>query len=133
MAERRCTACDKILPPEANFCDGCGTRVTAGDRSVLDDMIDDFRRTLDRDPSDVDARHNLALCYLRAGQFDLALIELERVRTALPEFADASYHRARIYHRRGERDRARELLDAALAVEPSHAGAQRLSEKIAAD
>jgi tetratricopeptide (TPR) repeat protein len=132
MSEKRCPSCHKALPPAASFCDGCGARVVTGERTVLDDMIDDFRRALDRDPDDVDARHNLALCYLRARQDDLALIELERVRTALPDFADAYYHLARIHHRRGDHHRAREMLDAALEIEPNHAEAKRLREQLAA-
>jgi len=130
MSEKRCPTCNKLLPADANFCSGCGARVTAGERTVLDDMIEDFRRVLDSDPDNTDARHNLALCYLRAGQDDLALIELERVRAAMPEFADAYYHLARIHQRRGDLDRAREMLDAALQIEPHHAAARRLREEL---
>jgi tetratricopeptide (TPR) repeat protein len=130
MAEKRCAVCNKALPPDANFCSGCGSRVATGERSVFDEMIDDFRRTLETEPDNVDARHNLALCYLRAGQDDLALIELERVRIALPDFADAYYHLARIHHRRGDDDRARELLATALEIEPNHAEAKRLQDTL---
>jgi tetratricopeptide (TPR) repeat protein len=133
MAEKRCSVCNKPLAPDANFCSGCGNRVTAGERSVFDEMIDDFRRTLEKEPDDVDARHNLALCYLRAGQDDLALIELERVRAALPDFADVYYHLAGIHHRRGDDGRARELLDAALEIEPSHAEAKHLRNELSSE
>ena len=132
MTENRCPTCNSELPPDANFCSGCGARVAAGERSVLDDMVDDFRRVLDRDPDDVDARHNLALCYLRIGRDDLALAELERVRAAVPDFADASDQLAAIHRRRGDDARAREMLDAALEIEPHHAEAKRLREQLAA-
>jgi tetratricopeptide (TPR) repeat protein len=130
MTENRCATCNRLLPPEANFCSGCGARVTPGERTVLDDMIDDFRRILDTDPRDVDARHNLALCYLRAGQDDLALIEFERVRAAVPDFVDPHYQLARIHCRRGDHDRARELLDAVLEIEPHHAEARQLRDQL---
>jgi tetratricopeptide (TPR) repeat protein len=113
---------------DANFCGSCGMLAAGGERTVLDELIDEFRRALDREPRDVSTRYNLALCYLRIGRDDLALVELERVRAAVPDFADAYYQLARIHERRGERHLAEDLITAALALEPHHGEAQRLRE-----
>jgi hypothetical protein len=47
---------------------------------------------------------------------------------AVPVHADACYQLARIHERRGERCRAEELINAALALGPHHGGAQRLRD-----
>jgi tetratricopeptide (TPR) repeat protein len=122
----RCRSCDAELPEAAAFCPKCGARQADGvGLETIDRLIADYRRRLDDQPEDADARFNLALAYKHKGLDDLALGELERLRAQGEEFADLECEAAALYERRGDRDQAVQALQRALTIEPEHDAARR--------
>ena len=126
-----CQHCQSELPAGAKFCPQCGGAV--GERArfaALEQMVSDYQRALRDNPNNDDARFNLGLAYLHQGQDGLAIAELERVRERAADYADVHYWLAVLYHRRGDREQARQSCEAALALEPQHPAAKRLGEKL---
>jgi tetratricopeptide (TPR) repeat protein len=130
----RCRSCDVELPEGAAFCVKCGARQIAGETfETIDRMIEDYRKRLDQKPDDADARFNLALAYKTKRLDDLAIQELERVRTQINDFADLEYELGALYMRRGDRDQALNAARRALAIDPEHHLAKHLLERITAE
>jgi tetratricopeptide (TPR) repeat protein len=127
----RCRHCDAELPEGAAFCMQCGTRQAVGETfETIDRMIEDYRKKLDQRPDDTDARFNLALAYKQKKLDDLAIGELEQLRTQVSDFADLEYELATLYLRRNQSEQASEAARRALAIDPHHRGAKRLFERI---
>jgi len=130
----RCRSCDAELPEGAAFCLKCGARQVAGETfETIDRMIEDYRKRLDQKPDDADARFNLALAYKTKRLDDLAIHELERLRTQVSDFADLEYELGALYLRQGSRDQALNAAQRALAIDPEHHPAKHLLERINED
>jgi tetratricopeptide (TPR) repeat protein len=127
----RCRSCDAELPEGATFCPKCGTRQAAGETfETIDRMIEDYRRKLEQKPDDADARFNLALAYKKKRLDDLAIGELERLRTQVSDFADLEYELAALYLRQKHCDRALDAAQRALTIDPHHHAAKHLLQRI---
>ncbi|HEX5269002.1 MAG TPA: tetratricopeptide repeat protein [Gemmataceae bacterium] len=87
--------------------------------------VPDYRRVVELDPDDDQARWWLAFCLQEAGRFDEALPHLERLRDRGWPDRDLRPRLARSLDRIGKRDEARAVLDAALADDPHHGLALR--------
>ncbi len=89
------------------------------------ERVELYSAKLQRDPADVNARHELALAYVENGDWQLALSELriaDRLNT--PESGlDFSVTRARALVIGGRIEAAREVLDTFLKKSPDHAAA----------
>jgi tetratricopeptide (TPR) repeat protein len=120
-----CPNCGAENPEGARFCHQCGAILQPTDQAI-DRMIEDYRREVDKNPSDAMARYNLGLAYRYKGMDDLAEMEWKRVRQLAPEFADVHYQLALLHRKRGNRDLARQSAEAALVAEPEHPRAKRL-------
>ena len=126
-----CSRCRRDNPEGANFCSHCGQALRPGS-AALDRVADDFRRTLEKEPDNVDARFNLGLAYKHAGRDDLAEMELLTVREQAPDFADVHVELGSLYLRRGQTEAARESLTRAIELDPHHAKARRLLRRVPA-
>lgn len=114
----RCRSCDTELPQDAAFCPKCGARRAVGVQfETIDRMIEDYRHRLDDQPDDADARFNLALAYKQKRLHELAIAELERLREHGAELADLEYELADSYLQAGQRDRAKEAIRRAFALD----------------
>lgn len=122
-----CANCGREMQAEANFCSVCGASQLS---PAIDSMIGDARRALTSDPNDADARHNLALAYKHGGMDELALQEFARVAELQPDFGDAHYEIGLLQAKAGRTEEAILALGRALEVDPAHARAKRLLERL---
>lgn len=123
----KCQSCGRELPEEANFCDKCGASLRS---SAISQMIEDARRALSSDQSDISARYNLAIAYKLGGMEELALQELSRVAELQPDFADVHYELGMLHARSGRTREAIEALSRAVQLQPEHARAERLLRQL---
>jgi tetratricopeptide (TPR) repeat protein len=107
--------------PRAHFLRGNAVRQGSAARAVPD-----YRRAVDLDPDNDEARWWLAVSLQEAGQFDEALRHLERLRDHGWPDRDLRPRLARSLDRLKRTDEARALLDAALGEDPHHALALRV-------
>ena len=70
----------------------------------------DFKKTVELDPTDNQARYLLGYCYLNQNELDPAMSTLEEVVKANPDHKEAWYYLSLIYTRKGMKEKA---LDAA--------------------
>lgn len=82
-----------------------------------------FKEHLQRYPSDGKARNNLAVAYMRLGQHDNALSELQKVTAQTPDDAAAHYNLALVYNFKGLIDQEIEEYRKTVSLSPSHYGA----------
>ena len=131
-----CPNCSAENPAGSRFCNRCGAslapKATAAD-SAIDRLVEEYRRKLDTEPENAMVRYNLGLAYEYRREDDLAILELEKVRQQCPDFADVEYHLAALYHRAGQKERARQAATRALELEPSHAEARALLDLLEKD
>jgi tetratricopeptide (TPR) repeat protein len=123
-----CPSCGYKVEEGANFCAHCGASLRS---QALDRMIQDARRSVDTNPSDASARHNLALAYKLGGMEELALQEFARVAELQPDFGDAHYEIGLLHARAGRIEAAAAALRQALEIEPDHTRAQQLLARLA--
>lgn len=127
----RCRSCDAEMAEDSAFCPRCGAwQVGGAGLETVQRMVEDYRRRLDQQPEDADARFNLALAYKHLGLGDLALAELERLRSQGEDFADLEYELAWQYWRSGRWDDAEAALQRAIALEPGHGAARELLRRL---
>lgn len=88
----------------------------------------DYRTVLAVTPGDADAHWGLAEALFADGKIDDAGSEIERVLTLAPQHPYASQTAALIAMRRGERERALDLMQRHLALQPADTEARRVLE-----
>ena len=76
-----------------------------------------YERALDHDPSQAEARYNLANLLEDIGETELAISELRRVCAACPEFADAHYNLGLMLARVGGTTQAKQCLERYLELD----------------
>jgi len=76
-------------------------RKQGGDR--LDEAIRYMQTLLERDPSDMQCKLELALCYEKKGRLEESQVLLEDVTRTRPELVEAHVALARVYHRLGKK------------------------------
>ncbi len=81
-------------------------------------------------PDEPKPRYLLALAQLESGRAAAGQANLEALLRAAPRFVDAYVALADLFVQRGLPDRARELVDRALALEPDHVGAKELQSRL---
>jgi tetratricopeptide (TPR) repeat protein len=123
-----CPRCRHENEAEANFCSRCGARLREG-TAAIDRMIEDFRRRLEDDPDDADARYNLGLAFRVKGDDALAIVELEQARQQSPGVADIEAELAEAYRAVGRMEEARAAAQRALALDPEHERARRVAQQ----
>jgi tetratricopeptide (TPR) repeat protein len=96
----------------------------------MDRMIQDARREVENSPDDASKRFNLALACKLGGMHDLALAEFSRVAELQPDYGDAYYEIGLLHARAGRTEDARAALREALEVEPDHARARKLLDRL---
>jgi tetratricopeptide (TPR) repeat protein len=100
-----------------------------------DQAIIGYRRALQLSPTQLEWNTDIGRCQREIGQFDQALESLDRTLAVRPHDADALYEKALVYLDRGDRDRAREQLQAALDVwrdaDPDFAPAREARQRLA--
>ncbi|NOX53390.1 MAG: tetratricopeptide repeat protein [Planctomycetes bacterium] len=84
-----------------------------------------FRKALEINPSNIEARVNLGAALLAVGRVDEAERELLRVLTHVPDNAEALWFRGKIFEKRGDVSRALQTYRRALEIDPQHAGAHQ--------
>jgi tetratricopeptide (TPR) repeat protein len=84
----------------------------------FDEAVIEYRRALDRDPADSDARSNLAAVLLRQGKLGPASQELSRVLALDPENANAHTNFGLLLAHQGQMARAAEEFRTALRLNP---------------
>jgi tetratricopeptide (TPR) repeat protein len=89
----------------------------------LDGAIAEYERALQRDPSHVDARGNLAIALVRRGRLDRAARELETLVRQDPDNASAHTNFGLVLLEQGRREQARAQLQDALRLDPTLAQA----------
>jgi uncharacterized protein (TIGR03032 family) len=87
----------------------------------LAEAITAFRRCLELDPEDHEARYHLGVALGDVEQYDEALSQLERVIQADPERADAYNSLGYVHSRQGQPRQAIAAYDRAIALHPDHA------------
>lgn len=92
--------------------------------------VDDYRRAIELDPEDDEARWWLAVVLQDAGQFPEALEQLEHLRARGWPDPDLRVRIARSLDRVGRTPEARDLLDLVLADNPDHGPALRVRGQI---
>ena len=92
---------------------------------------DDFRRVVEGDPGRISARAQLIRCLLDLGGYEEATTHLEWLARERPEDPDVLARLARCRIMLNRRDEARQLLDAALAIQPDHGLALRTYGQLA--
>jgi len=122
-----CQNCGRKAEEGANFCAHCGASLRS---QALDRMIQDARRAVDNNPGDASARFNLALACKLGGMGDLALQEFGRVAQMQPDYGDAYYEIGLLHAKAGRVEEARAALQRALEVEPDHAHAGKLLDRL---
>jgi Flp pilus assembly protein TadD len=85
-----------------------------------------------RPDRDTRAHQNRAICRVTLGDFAGAEADFAIVRARRPADATAAFNLAVVVERRGRVEEARALYDAALALDPKHAGARRGHDRLAA-
>lgn len=122
-----CPNCGRKAEEGTNFCAFCGASLRS---QALDRMIQDARRAVDASPKDASARFNLALACKLGGLEDLALEEFGRVAELQPDYADVFYEMGALHAKAGRTEEARAALQRALELEPGHAKAARLRQRL---
>jgi tetratricopeptide (TPR) repeat protein len=89
----------------------------------LDGAIAEYERALQRDPSHVDARGNLAIALVRQGKLDRAARELDTLVQQDPDNASAHTNLGLVLLQQGRREQARAQLQEALRIDPTLAQA----------
>jgi tetratricopeptide (TPR) repeat protein len=89
----------------------------------LDGAIAEYERALQRDPSHVDARGNLAIALVRQGKLDRAAKELTTLIEQDPDNASAHTNLGLVLMQQGHREQARAQLQDALRLDPALAQA----------
>jgi len=84
----------------------------------LDAAIAEYQRALDRDPSQVDARGNLAIALVRQGKLDRGAKELTTLIQQDPDNASAHTNLGLVLLQQGRREEARAQLREALRLDP---------------
>jgi tetratricopeptide (TPR) repeat protein len=107
--------------PRAHFLRGNAYR-----QGNITKAVPDYRRAVELDPDNDEARWWLAISLQEAGQFDEALHHLERLRDRGWPDRDLRPRLARSLDRLDRTEEARTLLAAALADDPNHALALRV-------
>lgn len=87
----------------------------------LQQVIDEYERTLKTQPDDPQAQGQLARLYLHEGQLDEAQAALEKFRALDPENLKAVVAQIDLLDKRGKTDQARELLANQLKAHPDSA------------
>ncbi|MGD0110875.1 MAG: tetratricopeptide repeat protein [Armatimonadota bacterium] len=122
-----CPNCGRTAEDGANFCSHCGASLRS---QTMDRMIQDARREVENSPDDASKRFNLALACKLGGMHDLALAEFSRVAELQPDYGDAYYEIGLLHARAGRTEDARAALREALEVEPDHARARKLLDRL---
>ena len=89
----------------------------------LDAAIAEYQRALERDPSHVDARGNLAIALVRQGKLDRATKELTTLIEQDPDNAGAHTNLGLVLLQQGRKEQARAQLQEALRLNPTLAQA----------
>jgi tetratricopeptide (TPR) repeat protein len=82
-----------------------------------------YEKTLELDPTMIDAAMNLAFVYRQLGQRDKAIALLERTTQSEPYHAGARVNLAILYREAGQLDKARTCIEEALRLNPENFGA----------
>jgi arylsulfatase A-like enzyme/tetratricopeptide (TPR) repeat protein len=90
----------------------------------VDDAVRMVEAVLDRDPDNITALHDLTRGLLELGRLDDADRAAGRARDLAPWSARAPMVQAEVAIRRGDVERALELADESLAIDPSHQNAR---------
>ena len=123
----KCPNCGQATAEEANFCAACGSSLRS---PAIDAMIEDARRALSSNPNDASARYNLGIAYKLGGMADLALQELCRVAEMESDFGDVHYEIGVLHAKSGRAEEAIAALTRAVELDPGHARAERLLERL---
>jgi len=97
----------------------------------LDGAIAEYERALQRDPSHVDARGNLAIALVRQGKLDRATRELTTLIKQDPDNASAHTNLGLVLLQQGRAEQARAQLQEALRLDPTLAQAAEALRSIA--
>jgi len=97
----------------------------------LDGAIAEYERALQRDPSHVDARGNLAIALVRQGKLDRATRELTTLIDQDPDNATAHTNLGLVLLQQGRKEQARAHLQEALRINPTLASAAEALRSIA--
>ncbi len=89
-------------------------------RGQLEEAMDYFERALGKNPASVRANFRLGGLFMRSGDYERAAESYRRVIEAAPSFVHARYLQALALISQGRRGAARQVLEAALQVEPGH-------------
>ncbi|MHB8483171.1 MAG: tetratricopeptide repeat protein [Nitrospiria bacterium] len=89
----------------------------------IQEAVSYFKGYLQKNPSDVKARNNLAVAYLRQRNYDEAFKELQKVIAQNPRDAAAHYNLALVYYYKKLFDEEIEEYRKTIALSPSHYGA----------
>jgi tetratricopeptide (TPR) repeat protein len=81
---------------------------------------DDYRKVLDLDPNQDQARHLLAFCLEKIGRYQEALTQLERLLQTEQDRPDRQVLLARCYHYQGNREKAQHILEEVLTSHPDY-------------
>jgi tetratricopeptide (TPR) repeat protein len=92
-------------------------------------MIRDFRKRLEKNPRDLDARFNLALAHKHTGDLDQAREELEQARAQQPDSIDVLLELAKVYRRLKRFADVQATAEAILALDPDHEAAARMLQR----
>jgi tetratricopeptide (TPR) repeat protein len=95
-----------------------------------DEAIEKYLQTLRLDPLFVQARHNLGLLYMQAGEFPNAIDSFENVVQLDPNYLSAHLNLAKIYIRMGNTSIARDHLSKVLGLAPKHEEAMGLLKQL---
>jgi tetratricopeptide (TPR) repeat protein len=93
--------------------------------------VADFRRVVELDPEQDDARQRLVLGLLELSRYEEALGHLEHLRKDHGSDIDLQVRMARCYHGMGQSKQARQILEGVLQKDPEHGAALFLLGKVA--
>ena len=87
----------------------------------LQDALEQYEQTLERQPDDAGAQVHLARLYMHEQAFEPATRALQRSLSLAPEGLDALATQVRLLERQGQHDASRQVLAKALALRPDSA------------
>jgi predicted Zn-dependent protease len=122
---------DQVVQEQPDNARALILRGRAKERLTRYDAVDDYRRSLELDPEQDEARLRLAEALFTFGKTDLAAREFAAVRERQPASAAARLGLARCAYEAGQTDRAREWLDGLLAEDPANGAALRERARLA--
>jgi predicted Zn-dependent protease len=122
---------DQVLKDQPDNARALFLRGQARERLTKYDAVDDYRRALELDPENDQARLRLAEALFTFGRTEPAAREFAALHRRQPANAAARLGLARCCYETGQLGRAGEMLDGLLAEDPEHLGALRERGRLA--